>query len=106
MSSPAARTQSSRLRNTMLAATVVGVILLMLGMAPLMMSPMIFDSGESGAAWSIFVAIWSMPVLLIAGLAIGWIGFFRNAARTVVFGLILAGLPLVAALGVLIMAGV
>jgi hypothetical protein len=90
----------------MLAATVVGVILLMLSVFPLMMSPMIFDSGESTTAWSIFLAIWSMPVLLIAGLVTGWIGFFRNAARMVVFGLILAVLPLIAALGVLIMAGV
>jgi hypothetical protein len=100
-----ARTESSGLRNTLLAATVVGVILVMLSALPLMMSPMIFDSGESAATWSIFVAVWSMPVLVIAGLVIGWIGFSRNTTRTAVFGLILAALPVVAALGVLIMAG-
>ena len=102
----AARTESSRLRNIMLAATVVGVILLMLSVFPLMMSPMIFDSGESAQTWSLFIAIWSLPLLVIAGLVIGWIGFSRNAAHTVVFGLLLAALPVIAALGVLVMAGV
>lgn len=106
MSNATARTESSKLRNLMLAATVVGVILLMLSVFPLTMSPMIFDSGESTAAWSIFFAIWSMPVLLIVGLVIGWIGFARNAARMTMIGLIVAVLPVVAALGVLVMAGV
>lgn len=101
-----ARTESSGLRNLMLAATVVGVILLMLSLFPLTMSPMIFDSGESTAAWSIFLTIWSLPVLLIVGLVIGWIGFSRDAPRTVVLGLIVAVLPVAAALGVLVMAGV
>jgi hypothetical protein len=90
----------------MLAATIVGVVLLMLGVWPLTMSPMIFDSGESATAWAIFMAIWSMPLLLIAGLAIGWIGFARNVRGTVVIGLIVAALPVVAAVGVLVMAGV
>ena len=89
----------------MLAATIVGGLLLMLSVMPLMMSPMIFDSGESPEAWTIFAAIWLMPVVLIAGLVIGWIGFARGAQGMVTFGLILAALPLVAAVGVLVMAG-
>lgn len=98
--------ESSSLRNVMLAATVVGVILLMLSAWPLMMSPMIFDSGESPEAWAIFATIWLMPVVLIAGLVIGWIGFARKARGMAMFGLILAALPVLAAVGVLVMAGV
>ncbi len=90
----------------MLAATIVGAVLLVLSAVPLMMSPMIFDSGETAEAWTIFAAIWLMPVVLIAGLIIGWIGFARNVRRMVTLGLILAALPLIAAVGVLVMAGV
>src|ERR1700761_279843 len=100
-----ARTESSSLRNIMLAATIVGGLLLMLSVMPLMMSPMIFDSGESPEAWAIFAVIWLMPVVLIAGLVIGWIGFARDTRRMVTFGVIVAGLPLAAAIGVLVMAG-
>ena len=90
----------------MLAATIAGALLLMLDVWPLMMTPMIFDSGESADAWSIFLAIWSMPALLIVGLVMGWIGFAKGARRLVTFGLILAALPVIGAVGVLVMAGV
>ncbi|HUB86054.1 MAG TPA: hypothetical protein VL971_10200 [Rhizomicrobium sp.] len=90
----------------MLAATVLGAVLLMLSAWPLMMSPMIFDSGESTEAWTIFAAIWFAPVVLIVGLVVGWIGFARSARGMVTFGLILAALPVIAAVGVLVMAGV
>jgi hypothetical protein len=90
----------------MLAATIVGVLLLMLGTWPLSMSPMIFDSGESMETWSLFIAIWLMPVALIAGIAIGWIGLARNTRGIVTFGLALAALPLLVLVGVLAMAGV
>lgn len=90
----------------MIAATVIGVLLLMAAAWPLSMSPMIFDSGQSAETWSIFIAIWMMPVALLAGIAVGWIGFARNARRTVITGLVLAVLPVLAAIGILIIAGV
>jgi hypothetical protein len=99
-----AQSESSGLRNLMLAATVVGVLLLMVAAWPLSMSPMIFDSGMSFTTWSIFLAIWTMPVLLIAGVIVGWAGFARNARNIVAAGLVLAALPVLAALGILIMA--
>jgi small-conductance mechanosensitive channel len=90
----------------MIAATVIGVLLLMAAAWPLSMSPEIFDSGQSAETWSIFIAIWLMPVALLAGIAIGWIGFSRNARRVVITGLVLAALPVLAAIGILAMAGV
>ena len=90
----------------MIGATALGVLLLMLSAFPLSMSPMIFDSGQDATTWSLFIAIWLMPLVLIAGLAIGWIGFSRNAQGGVALGLVIAALPVAIGLGVLAMAGV
>ena len=90
----------------MIAATAIAVVVLMLSTAPLMMSPMIFDSGESAAAWTVFTAIWCAPLVIIAGIATGWVGFARNRRRLVMTGLIVAAVPVLAAVGVLVMAGV
>jgi hypothetical protein len=90
----------------MIAATVIGVLLLLAAAWPLSMSPMIFDSGQSAEIWSIFIAIWLMPAALFAGIVVGWIGFARTARRIVMTGLMLAILPVLAAIGILIMAGV
>jgi small-conductance mechanosensitive channel len=106
MTDVSSKPESTTHRNLMLAATIVGVIVLMLSAFPLMMSPMIFDSGESATAWSIFIAIWMAPVVLIVGLVVGWIGVARRSQAMVVTGLLLAVAPMVAALGILLMAGV
>jgi hypothetical protein len=98
-------TESSGLRNLMIAATAIAVVVLMLLTVPLMMSPMLFDSGESAAAWGVFAAVWSAPLLVTAGIAVGWIGFARNARRMVVAGLIVAAVLVLAAIGILVMAG-
>ena len=89
----------------MTLATIVGALLLMLAAWPLSMSPMIFDSGQSAETWGVFLAIWAMPVVLVAGLATGWIGFARNARGTVIAGLAVAALPVLAAIGILVMSG-
>jgi len=102
---PPERSESAFLRNLMIGATVIGVLVLMAGFGLLMMSPMLFDSGESVAAWGIFIFVWSMPLLLIAGLAIGWFGFARNREGVVAAGLFIAGLPLMIAMSVIAMAG-
>ena len=90
----------------MIVATVVGVIALMLGMFPLMMSPMIFDSGESAAAWSIFIFIWLMPAILLGGLIIGWVGLAAGRRAVTVAGLVMVAAPIAIAAGILAMAGV
>jgi hypothetical protein len=88
----------------MIAATVVGVLLLMLSAWPLSMSPMIFDSGESLTTWGVFIALWLLPLALIAGLVTGWIGFARNVPTVVFCGLVLAVVPVAIAAGILAVA--
>jgi small-conductance mechanosensitive channel len=105
MTEAAVQTESAGLRTVMIVATIIGGLLLMLSAGLLAMSPMIFDSGESPTAWAVFSAIWAMPIILIAGLVIGWIGFARNARGIVGLGIALAGFPLVAGMGVLAMSG-
>jgi hypothetical protein len=98
-------TQSPALRNILIVVTVVGILLLMAAAFPLGMSPEIFDSGESVTTWSIFTALWLLPALLILGIATAWIGFARNAPRIVTCGLALAALPVLIAIGIIVMAG-
>jgi hypothetical protein len=97
--------QSPGLRNFLLVVTVLGALLLMAGAFPLRMSPMIFDSGENVTTWSVFVFLWLMPAALIAGIAIAWLGYARNARAIVVCGLALAAAPVLIAAGILVMAG-
>ena len=96
---------SAALRNFLFVATFIGVVALVLGTLPLSMSPMIFDSGESPEAWGIFLFIWAMPAVLVCGLVLGWIGFARRHDGMTVAGLILAALPVLGAIGILVLAG-
>jgi hypothetical protein len=105
MSLAAAQPESASLRTVLTIATVIGGLLLMLAVWPLSMTPLIFDSGESPTTWGVFLAIWAMPVVLLAGLIIGWVGFARNRRSIVIVGLIVAMLPVLAAAGILMMSG-
>jgi hypothetical protein len=105
MSLAVAQPESASLRTALTIATVIGGLLLMLAVWPLSMTPLIFDSGESPMTWGVFLAVWAMPVVLIAGLLMGWIGFARNAHGVAVAGLIVAVLPVLAAIGILVMSG-
>lgn len=98
-------TQSPGLRNFLLVVTVLAAVLLMASAYPLTMSPMLFDSGENAAAWSVFIFVWFMPVLLIAGVAAAWWGYAKGAGRMVVFGLLLAAAPVLIAAGILAVSG-
>jgi len=89
----------------MTVATIIGVLLLMASTFVLRMSPEIFDSGYNVTTWSVVIAIWSAPVLLIAGLVIGWVGTVRNRRSLVVLGLVLAAVPVLASAGIIVMAG-
>lgn len=97
--------QSAGLRVFLVVVTAIGVLLLMAGTFALRMSPMIFDSGQSLTTWSLFIFLWLMPVALIAGLVIAWVGYAKEAMGAVVGGLILAALPVAIAAGVIVMAG-
>jgi hypothetical protein len=98
--------ESAFLRNAMVAATVIGALVLSLSAWPLSMTPELFDSGYSLEVWSLVIAIWLMPVALIAGLALGWWGFARNRRGVVVSGLAIAALPVLLAIGYLAIGGV
>lgn len=100
-----AMAQSPGLRNFLLVVTVLAGFLLMASTYPLTMSPMLFDSGESAAAWSVFIFVWLMPMLLIAGVAVAWWGYAKNAGRRVVFGLLVAAAPVLIAAGILVVSG-
>lgn len=97
--------QSAGFRVFLVVVTAIGVLLLMAGTFALRMSPMIFDSGQSLTTWSLFIFLWLMPVALIAGLVIAWVGYAKEAMGAVVGGLILAALPVAIAAGVIVMAG-
>ena len=98
-------TRSAMLKNLLIVVTVAGILLLMASAFPLEMSPEIFDSGQSVTTWSIFIGLWLMPALLIVGIATAWVGFARNARILVVGGLGLGALPVLIAIGVIVMAG-
>jgi len=98
--------ESVFLRNAMVAATVIGALVLSLSAWPLSMTPELFDSGYGLDVWSLVIAIWLMPVALVAGLVLGWWGFARNRARIVTAGLAIAALPVLLAICYLVIGGV
>jgi len=89
----------------MVAATVIGTLVLSLSAWPLSMTPELFDSGYGLDVWSLVIAIWLLPVALIAGLALGWWGLARNKSGVVAAGLVLAATPVLLAIGYLVIGG-
>jgi hypothetical protein len=86
----------------LIVATIAAVCVGIGNLGLMMMSPMIFDAGETNVAWLVFLGIWLFPVLLAVGIIIGWIGFGAGARWAAIFGLAVAGLPMVAATGLLL----
>jgi len=71
---------------------------LLANLGAMVMSPMIFDSGETSGGWAIFIAIWTAPFVALIGILVGWIGFVRHRTGLSVAGAAVAGIP--AAIGV------
>jgi hypothetical protein len=94
MSNAAATPRPARLGLALILETLLSGAFLMLIVLPLMMSPMMFDSGERDASWAFFTALWAAPVVVLAGIAGAWIGYAVRAYRLSVAGLIAAGLPI------------
>jgi hypothetical protein len=90
----------------MVAASAIGALVLSLSAWPLSMTPELFDSGYGLDVWSLVIAIWLLPVALVAGLALGWWGFARNRSGVVASGLVLAAAPVLLAIGYLVIGGV
>jgi hypothetical protein len=92
-------------RAILILVTVVAIIALMAGTFVLRLSPEIFDSGSNATTWSVFLILWLMPILLIAGVVIAWVAYIRKAQRFVILGLTLAVAPILVAAGIIMMAG-
>jgi hypothetical protein len=79
----------------LILATLAGVALAVTSVPFLMFSFLMFDAGETAEAWIGFFAMWSMPLLLLAGLAVAWIAFGARLYWLVWVGFALTVLPLV-----------
>lgn len=98
-------TKSGGLQAVVVVVTIVSALILMASTFVLRMTPEVFDSGYNAATWAVVIAVWAAPALLIAGVIVGWIGVIRDRAGVVVLGLVLAALPVLAATGIIVMAG-
>jgi NADH:ubiquinone oxidoreductase subunit 6 (subunit J) len=65
-----------------LVVTLLWGALALASVFPVMMSPMLFDSGESAWAWGIFSAILAFPILCVCSIVASWVVWIgqRNAA--------------------------
>jgi hypothetical protein len=84
------------LRGWLIGLTVLGILATLCSFVPLMMSPMIFDSGESAWAWTIFLAMWLSPVAWIGGIIVGWTGYAFGSHFLALSGVVLIALPFAA----------
>jgi hypothetical protein len=91
------------LRGWLIGLTVLGILATMGSAIPLMMSPMIFDSGESAWAWTLFLAMWLSPVAWIGGIIVGWIGYSFGSHFLTLAGVVLIALPFAALVGAIIL---
>lgn len=80
--------------------TIVVALVAVLSFAPLLMSFMAFDAGETPEAWATFIGIWMIPVVMIVALVVAWIGYAAGSRLTMRIGMIVCLIPL-ALLGVL-----
>jgi hypothetical protein len=94
MSNAVIAPRPARLGLALILETLLSGAFLMLIVMPLMMSPMIFDSGETDARFVFFSALWAAPIVVLAGIAGAWIAYGVRAYRLSVAGLITAGLPI------------
>jgi hypothetical protein len=88
------------LRTRLLVFTVLGFVIGIAAFLPLLTSFMIFDVGETQEAWTAFIAIWCMPLVMIVSLVLAWIGYAVGSYNLTRFSLFVNAIPL-ALLGVL-----
>jgi ABC-type Fe3+ transport system permease subunit len=65
---------------------------------------MLFDAGENATAWTIFIAIWACPLMLLLGMTIAWIAFAARAYWLIWAAGVIAVLPIVVLAGGFILA--
>ncbi len=89
----------ARLGLALVLETLLSGAFLILIIAPLMMSPMIFDSGETQGRWIFFTALWLSPLVVLAGIAAAWIAYAVRVYWLSIAGLITAGVPIALSVG-------
>ena len=82
-----------RLGKFLKIATVLCVVVGFASILPLMMSFMVFDAGETRQAWTLFIAIWSMPIVMLRALAVAWIAYGARAFKASVAALVVFLMP-------------
>ena len=101
-----APTPSPRSRGVLIYL-IVATILFGLSLIPaamgVLMSPMVFDAGESREAWSMAIIIWAYPVLVILGLLLAWILYASRSYRTAILCSLLPLLDVAAVVVLLIL---
>ncbi len=68
---------------TMIILTVGYVGLFAFAVFAAMMSPMVFDSGDTPRNWHAFFAFLFFPVLVLISIALGWCGFGYRRYRLI-----------------------
>ena len=85
-----------RLGKFLRIATVLGVIVGIGSVVPLLMSFMVFDAGETRQAWTLFIVIWSLPIVMLGALAAAWIAYGARAFKICIAALVVFSLPFLA----------
>lgn len=99
MSNVVTAPRPARLGLALILETLLSGAFLMLIVMPLMMSPMIFDSGETDVRLMFFTALWVSPLIVLAGIAGAWIAYGVRIYWLSIAGLVTAGLPIALAAG-------
>ena len=60
---------------TMVGYTVAGVLLLFPSGVMALMSPMVADAGINAGVWALIIGFALAPLLLVASVIVGWIGY-------------------------------
>lgn len=89
--------QRRRLLLRLIVATIVGILLFGVCIPFALTSFMMFDAGETTAAWIAFAAAWLVPLAIIVGLVVAWICFALRTNVGAYIGLGIATLPVAVA---------
>lgn len=63
---------------TLVVGTVLLALLLLPSAAFAMMSPMMFDSGETPLLWVVFLLAFTLPVTIIVGAIVSWVFYSKK----------------------------
>jgi len=82
----------------LIGGTLIGIAGFGVSLVAVVLAPMAFDSGETPAAWTVFIILVLLPFIPLIGIAVGWTAFGLRATKTAIFGLALMLVPAVLAM--------